>query len=104
MEGENKWFWAWRRLKMQEREELKYIDKTDAAFVSALISAIYSHKKVKGTGKFSRIENYVNGIREEVEWVRKNWHGDDECLTAFFAGVEAMVSELERTIQTVKKG
>ena len=104
MEGSNKWFWAWRALKMKEREELKYIGKDDMAFISALLSSICCAKIPKGDGKFSRIANYVHGIREEIEWCRKNWKGDDEVLTAFFMGVEAMVSELERTVEAVKKG
>lgn len=100
----DKWFWAWRALKMKEREELKYIDKTDMAFISALISSICLKRIPKGDGKFSRIANYVHGIREEIEWCRRNWQGDDEVLTAFFMGVEAMVTELERTVEAVKKG
>lgn len=104
MSDSNKWFWAWRMLKMREREELKYIDQTDTAFMSGLLSSIYSKKLPKGDGKFSRIVNYVHGIREEIEWCRKNWHGDDELLTAFYMGIEAMVSELERVVEDVKKG
>ena len=100
----SKWFWAWRALKMKEREELKYIDKTDMAFISALISSICLQKIPKGDGKFSRVANYVHGIREEIEWCRSNWQGNDEVLTAFFMGVEAMVSELERTVEAIKKG
>ena len=98
-----RWFWAWRRLKTREADETP-TELTDQAFVSAVISAICAKRIPAGDGKFSRVETYIKGVRDELEWARENWVGSDEVFTAFFAGVDAMATEFERTVEEIKKG
>ena len=99
-----KYFWAWKRLKTRKAEEATPTELTDQAFVNALINAIVEKDIPAGDGKFSRVENYVNGIRTELEWCRANWTGSDETLTAFFLGIDAMLTELTRVTEKIKKG
>ena len=99
-----KWFWAWLRLKRHEEVGVVPTELTDQAFLGAVISAIFAKGIPAGDGKFSRVENYINGVRSEIEWCRRNWVGGDDVFDAFFMGVEAMCTEFERTVEMVKKG
>lgn len=98
-----RWFWAWRRLKTKERDEAPR-ELTDQAFLDAVISAICEKGIPSGDGKFNRIETYIKGVRTELDWARENWVGDDEVFNAFYAGVDAMAAEFERTVEVIKKG
>lgn len=99
-----KYFWAWLRLKRQSEKVQPPTELTDQAFLSALIEALIEKELPAGDGKFSRVENYIKGVRTEIEWCRMNWLGSDEVLTAFYLGVEAMCTELEHVTEKIKKG
>ena len=99
-----RYFWAWKKLKRREEKIEAPHELTDQAFLSALLDAIIAKDLPEGDGKFARIYNYVRGVRTEVEWARTNWVGSDEVFTAFFLGIEAMITELERVTEKVKKG
>ena len=99
-----KYFWAWKRLKRREESDSTPTEFTDQAFLGAVISAIIAKEIPSGDGKFSRVENYIKGVRKEVEWCRRNWVGSDDVLTAFFMGVESMCTELEHVTEMIKKG
>jgi hypothetical protein len=103
--NESKWFWAWKWLKKRERQEPPQDEiLTDYAFMSALLDAMRGKAAIEGDGKFSRVENYVKGLRTELEWCRSNWVGSDDVFTAFFMGVDAMCTELEHNVEKIKKG
>ena len=99
-----KYFCAWLRLKRREEKVEPSHELTDTAFLDAVLSAIITKDVPAGDGKFSRVENYVKGVRTEIDWCRDNWLGSDEVLTAFFLGVEAMCTELEHVTEKIKKG
>ena len=99
-----RYFWAWKKLTRREENIATPSELTDQAFIGAVISAIVALDIPEGDGKFSRVETYAKTVRTEIEWCRRNWKGSDETLTAFFLGVEAMCTELERIIEKIKKG
>lgn len=98
------WFWAWRRLKYGESANDQPFSDRDKALVSALISAIMWDEIPRGDGKFSRLDNYIKGIRKECEWIKRNFTGRDEILTAFYMGVEVTFEVLDRIAEKIKKG
>lgn len=100
----NKWFWAWRRLKYAEKEELTSFEDVDMAFISDLISVMCVKYIPRGDGKFSRLSNHIEGLQIEVNWCKDNWKGNDEVLTAFLMGVDATLTELDRVAKRIEKG
>lgn len=99
-----KWFWAWRRMKYGKSETEGPREDRDEAFVAALIDAIMQDVIPNGDGKFSRLANYIKGIRHESEWIKRNFTGRDEVLTAFIMGVDISFEILERVADKIKKG
>ena len=99
-----KWFWAWRRMKYGVSETEGPRSDRDEALVAALVDAIVREDLPKGDGKFSRLVNYIASIREESEWIKRNFTGRDEILTAFVMGVDISFEILERVADKIKKG
>ena len=99
----DKWFWAWRRLKYNEQAEESQ-ENTDAAFLGAVISAMYPKHLPKGDGKFSRVSSYLADVRTELEWCRRNWKSESNELDAFFAGVDATITAMSMVSEMIKKG
>lgn len=99
-----RYFWAWKRLKSRKKEEETPRELTDQAFVGAVLDAIIAKHLPEGDGKFSRVENYIKGVRLEMEWCRRNWVGSDDVFTAFFTGLDAMCCEFEHVVEQIKKG
>ena len=98
-----RWFWAWRRLKNREDLDETPPVGADEALVNVLIQSLIRTNKIHGDGKFDRVVNYIRTIRETVEFVRANWVGHDPVLTAYFMGIDSVISELERTLDEIKK-
>ena len=98
------WFWAWRRMKYGESVNDEPMSDRDMALVAALVSAIMSEDLPKGDGKFDRLSNYIKSIREESAWIKRNFTGRDEILTAFLMGVDITFEVLERVAEKIKKG
>lgn len=98
-----RWFWAWRRLK--DREDLDEAPPigNDEALTNVLINSLIRTSKIPGDGKFDRVVTYIRTIRETVEFVRANWVGHDPVLTAYFMGIDSVISELDRTLDEIKK-
>lgn len=99
-----KWFWIWRRMKYGESANDTPRSDRDEALIAALVSAIMRDELPKGDGKFDRLANYIKSIREESAWIKRNFTGNDEILTAFLMGVDVTFEVLERTAERIKKG
>lgn len=99
-----KWFWAWQRLKYNESKDETPQENTDAAFLGAVISAMYPKHLPKGDGKFSRVSSYLGDVRVELEWCRRNWKSENDQLDAFFGGVDAAITAMTMVAEMIKKG
>ena len=101
---DSKWFWAWKRAKdRNEQRDVEFSDK-DYALISALLDTLYFDEYPKGDGKFSRARNYVESVRTECAWVKRNWCGNDELLLAFLSGIDVAFEVMELKLEIIKKG
>lgn len=102
----DKWFWVWLRSarRVEEREALKHYENCDWDLIEGLISALCDKRIPSGDGRASRIEHYIDSIRDTLEFCRLNWKGQDDVLTGFFKGVDATITEFARVIEQIKKG
>ena len=104
---ESKAFWIWKSaMRKKEERERKDSVQTDVDYnlALALSRAALSDNKPSGDGRFSRIENYAKELRQEMEWVRRNWTGNDEELNSYLLGCDLVITGIENTIKTIKKG
>lgn len=101
-----KWFWAWRRLKYGESANDKPMSERDWALTAALVSAVLRGQEYipEGDGKFSRLVNYIEGVRKEAAWIKDNFTGRDEVLEAFVAGVDVTFEAVAKVAENIKKG
>lgn len=99
-----RWFWAWRRLKYGKSESEAPRTDRDEILVAFLLDAIMQDKPPKGDGKFSRLANYIKDIRHETEWIKRNFSGREEILTAFLMGIDISFEILDRVAEKIKKG
>ena len=100
-----KWFWIYRALK--QREELRVtasLPHSDWEIIASLVSGMFHPKVHKGDGRFSRVQNYVSGIRELLDFVKANLVNQDETLTTFLLGIEVAFETLDLYLDEVKKG
>lgn len=82
------WFWAYRRLRKGLDAPSDVSSTPDWAKLEALASGLTRPVWVKGDGLFSRLRNWLYRQKDEVEFIKLNWDGDDESLTAFLLGLE----------------
>lgn len=99
-----KWFWAWQRLKHQEVSDEPARENTDAAFLGAVVSALFPKHLPRGDGKFSRVSSYISSVQTELAWCKRNWQSSSDSLDAFFAGVDATITAMSMVLEMIKKG
>ena len=99
----NKWFWAWRRLKYGESKDSADLSK-DEALLSTLIDTILYDKIPDGDGKFSRLSNFIESIKDETSWIKGQLTTDDDAFIAFILGVEVAFESMQRIAEKIKKG
>lgn len=99
---EESWFWAWRRLKERaSREDEPAPDISDAELVEIMIDAVIPKHPSKGDGRYSRVVTYITNVCDTLDWLKKNWRGDQELLNAFMLGMEVSCEALKREIQLI---
>lgn len=101
-----KWYWIYRALKQREelREMGNSLPRSDWEVIKSLLSGMFNPKVHKGDGHFSRVQNYVSGIRELLDFVKANLVNKDEALTTFLLGIEVAFETLDLYMDEVKKG
>lgn len=97
------YFWAWRRLKYRtnEFEDSSPKDINDAKLVETIIASVVPKYVTKGDGRFNRVVNYISGVCETLEWLKKYWRDDDDTLTAFVLGIEVACQALYKEIKLI---
>lgn len=99
---EESWFWAWRRLKERtSRDEDPAPDIADAELVEMMINVVIPKYPSKGDGRYNRVVTYITNVCDMLEWLKRNWRGDQELLNAFMLGMEVSCEALRREIQLI---
>lgn len=99
---DNRYYYAWLRLKGEKVEQTE--GGHDWKLIDSLLTVMLQAGLPSGDGKFSRLVNYVEHVREYIAFVKANWSDDAELTTVFLMALDACFESLERTAEIIKKG
>ena len=100
---EENYYWAWKRLnKRLTREEVDTpADIADSELVEIMIDAVIPKYPSKGDGRFNRVVTYITNVCDTLEWLKRNWSGKDDILSAFMLGMEVSCQALRKEIKLI---